>query len=131
MGAARLSLALSVYAPSRQSTIKTQRDIAKAVFAAWQIATKQDIRYVASTEHSMSLRARCAHAYSDRMLQAANLHSSVHETLLGVFTLSENIYRLVSPHVLWSSLTTSGSTTALSDDANPPLTALERSALGR
>jgi 2-polyprenyl-6-methoxyphenol hydroxylase-like FAD-dependent oxidoreductase len=101
---------------------RIQRDIADEADLAWEMATRQDLRYPTTLGPRPGPVARLQQRFLDRVTSAATTHSAVAAAQLDVYTLSGPPSRLLTPRVLLGTLLGPRRRARL----EPPLTADER-----
>ncbi|WP_033440887.1 NAD(P)/FAD-dependent oxidoreductase [Saccharothrix sp. NRRL B-16314] len=101
--AARSALALDTglrrHGP-HDDTGRIQRDIVHTADVAWDMATRQDLRYPTTVGPSPGALARLQQRFLDRLAWAATGSRAVAAAQLDVYTLSEPPSRLLAPSVI-------------------------------
>ena len=85
-------------------TGRIQRDIARTADIAWEMATRQDLRYPTTIGPTPGLMARLQQRFLDRLAWAATGRPAVAAAQLGVYTLAEPPSRLLAPSVILGTL---------------------------
>ncbi|MEV6242684.1 FAD-dependent monooxygenase [Lentzea sp. NPDC051838] len=101
---------------------RIQRDIADEADLAWEMATRQDLRYPTTLGPRPGSVARLQQRFLDRVTSAATTRPAVAAAQLDVYTLSGPPRRLLAPRVLFGTLLGPRRRARI----EPPLTADER-----
>ena len=85
-------------------SLQFQRKLAKTIELPWMMATGEDFRWAMTTGDRPNWFTRQIQGYFDRVVQAANTDTKIHDDFLQVAHMAKSPSVLFHPRTLWKAL---------------------------